>query len=109
MVVLEPLNKLLQQKWETFASKRFYFSFISYLSFMIIFTAIAYYQPLRVKVSPVFFHLARPEWMEMCFKRLGVVITTTAVCLQYYFFLFFSCSLHFQWSSQPEASCGSLD
>uniref|UniRef100_A0A493TUI7 Transient receptor potential cation channel subfamily V member 2 n=1 Tax=Anas platyrhynchos platyrhynchos TaxID=8840 RepID=A0A493TUI7_ANAPP len=51
MVVLEPLNKLLQQKWETFASKRFYFSFISYLSFMIIFTAIAYYQPLRVKVS----------------------------------------------------------
>uniref|UniRef100_A0A8C2YE03 Transient receptor potential cation channel subfamily V member 2 n=1 Tax=Coturnix japonica TaxID=93934 RepID=A0A8C2YE03_COTJA len=51
MVVLEPLNKLLQQKWETFASKRFYFNFISYLSFMIIFTAIAYYQPLRVKVS----------------------------------------------------------
>uniref|UniRef100_A0A8D0FA38 Transient receptor potential cation channel subfamily V member 2 n=1 Tax=Strix occidentalis caurina TaxID=311401 RepID=A0A8D0FA38_STROC len=51
MVVLEPLNKLLQQKWETFASKRFYFSFVSYLSFMIIFTAIAYYQPLRVKVS----------------------------------------------------------
>uniref|UniRef100_A0A8C2TVJ8 Transient receptor potential cation channel subfamily V member 2 n=1 Tax=Coturnix japonica TaxID=93934 RepID=A0A8C2TVJ8_COTJA len=47
MVVLEPLNKLLQQKWETFASKRFYFNFISYLSFMIIFTAIAYYQPLR--------------------------------------------------------------
>uniref|UniRef100_A0A8C3US33 Transient receptor potential cation channel subfamily V member 2 n=1 Tax=Catharus ustulatus TaxID=91951 RepID=A0A8C3US33_CATUS len=51
MVVLEPLNKLLQQKWETFASKRFYFSFVSYLSFMIIFTAIAYYQPLRVKVG----------------------------------------------------------
>uniref|UniRef100_A0A8C4XU49 Transient receptor potential cation channel subfamily V member 2 n=1 Tax=Falco tinnunculus TaxID=100819 RepID=A0A8C4XU49_FALTI len=51
MVVLEPLNKLLQQKWETFASKRFYFSFVSYLSFMIIFTAIAYYQPLRVKPS----------------------------------------------------------
>uniref|UniRef100_A0A8C6YPQ3 Transient receptor potential cation channel subfamily V member 2-like n=1 Tax=Nothoprocta perdicaria TaxID=30464 RepID=A0A8C6YPQ3_NOTPE len=51
MVVLEPLNKLLQHKWETFASKRFYFSFISYLSFMIIFTAIAYYQPLRVKFT----------------------------------------------------------
>uniref|UniRef100_A0A8D0KVA2 Transient receptor potential cation channel subfamily V member 2 n=1 Tax=Strix occidentalis caurina TaxID=311401 RepID=A0A8D0KVA2_STROC len=51
MVVLEPLNKLLQQKWETFASKRFYFSFVSYLSFMIIFTAIAYYQPLRVKFT----------------------------------------------------------
>lgn len=60
MVVLEPLNKLLQQKWETFASKRFYFSFASYLSFMIIFTAIAYYQPLRVKVGPAFLS----GWME---------------------------------------------
>lgn len=27
--------------------------------------------------------------MEMCFKRLGVVITTTAVRLQYYFFFYF--------------------
>uniref|UniRef100_A0A8C0ELZ4 Transient receptor potential cation channel subfamily V member 2 n=1 Tax=Bubo bubo TaxID=30461 RepID=A0A8C0ELZ4_BUBBB len=68
MVVLEPLNKLLQQKWETFASKRFYFSFVSYLSFMIIFTAIAYYQPLRVKVGPIFFYLERPEWMELSLK-----------------------------------------
>lgn len=71
MVVLEPLNKLLQQKWETFASKRFYFSFVSYLSFMIIFTAIAYYQPLRVKVGPVFFYLERPEWMELSLKSVG--------------------------------------
>uniref|UniRef100_A0A8D0KV98 Transient receptor potential cation channel subfamily V member 2 n=1 Tax=Strix occidentalis caurina TaxID=311401 RepID=A0A8D0KV98_STROC len=71
MVVLEPLNKLLQQKWETFASKRFYFSFVSYLSFMIIFTAIAYYQPLRVKVSPIFFYLERPEWMELSLKGAG--------------------------------------
>lgn len=67
MVVLEPLNKLLQQKWETFASKRFYFSFASYLSFMIIFTAIAYYQPLRVKVSPVF----SSGWMEQSLKVVG--------------------------------------
>uniref|UniRef100_A0A8B9ZKD0 Transient receptor potential cation channel subfamily V member 2 n=1 Tax=Anas platyrhynchos TaxID=8839 RepID=A0A8B9ZKD0_ANAPL len=65
MVVLEPLNKLLQQKWETFASKRFYFSFISYLSFMIIFTAIAYYQPLRVKPSfPVEFTAGGFLWVS---------------------------------------------
>uniref|UniRef100_A0A493SUA0 Transient receptor potential cation channel subfamily V member 2 n=1 Tax=Anas platyrhynchos platyrhynchos TaxID=8840 RepID=A0A493SUA0_ANAPP len=70
MVVLEPLNKLLQQKWETFASKRFYFSFISYLSFMIIFTAIAYYQPLRVKVSLVFFHLARMAFPSDLFQTI---------------------------------------
>uniref|UniRef100_A0A8C3UMU4 Transient receptor potential cation channel subfamily V member 2 n=1 Tax=Catharus ustulatus TaxID=91951 RepID=A0A8C3UMU4_CATUS len=67
MVVLEPLNKLLQQKWETFASKRFYFSFVSYLSFMIIFTAIAYYQPLRVKVGAVVLS-GRPGRMEQNFK-----------------------------------------
>uniref|UniRef100_A0A8C2TZ19 Transient receptor potential cation channel subfamily V member 2 n=1 Tax=Coturnix japonica TaxID=93934 RepID=A0A8C2TZ19_COTJA len=65
MVVLEPLNKLLQQKWETFASKRFYFNFISYLSFMIIFTAIAYYQPLRVKPSfPVEFTAGGFLWVS---------------------------------------------
>ncbi|XP_065708933.1 transient receptor potential cation channel subfamily V member 2-like isoform X2 [Patagioenas fasciata] len=65
MVVLEPLNKLLQQKWETFAAKRFYFSFVSYLSFMIIFTAIAYYQPLRVKPSfPVEFTAGGFLWVS---------------------------------------------
>uniref|UniRef100_A0A8C5X012 Transient receptor potential cation channel subfamily V member 2 n=1 Tax=Malurus cyaneus samueli TaxID=2593467 RepID=A0A8C5X012_9PASS len=70
MVVLEPLNKLLQQKWETFASKRFYFSFASYLSFMIIFTAIAYYQPLRVKVGPVLKSLK--GWMSPCHCLLSL-------------------------------------
>ncbi|XP_035745416.1 transient receptor potential cation channel subfamily V member 2 isoform X3 [Egretta garzetta] len=65
MVVLEPLNKLLQQKWETFAAKRFYFSFVSYLSFMIIFTAIAYYQPSRVKPSfPVEFTTGGFLWVS---------------------------------------------
>nr|XP_025957249.1 transient receptor potential cation channel subfamily V member 2-like isoform X3 [Dromaius novaehollandiae] len=65
MVVLEPLNKLLQHKWETFASKRFYFSFLSYLSFMIIFTAIACYQPLRVKPSfPVEFTAGGFLWVS---------------------------------------------
>uniref|UniRef100_A0A8C3X8K3 Transient receptor potential cation channel subfamily V member 2 n=1 Tax=Cyanoderma ruficeps TaxID=181631 RepID=A0A8C3X8K3_9PASS len=64
MVVLEPLNKLLQQKWETFASKRFYFSFVSYLSFMIIFTAIAYYQPLRVK--SLYLRRRRQSLKTMC-------------------------------------------
>jgi len=88
MVVLEPLNKLLQQKWETFASKRFYFSFASYLSFMIIFTAIAYYQPSRVKVGQIFFYLEKPEWVELSFKRCGVVIITTSACLQCSGFLF---------------------
>ncbi|XP_021104668.1 transient receptor potential cation channel subfamily V member 2, partial [Heterocephalus glaber] len=44
MVVLEPLNKLLQAKWDQFISK-FFFNFLCYLIYMLIFTAVAYHQP----------------------------------------------------------------
>nr|XP_058139400.1 transient receptor potential cation channel subfamily V member 2 isoform X2 [Dasypus novemcinctus] len=44
MVVLEPLNKLLQEKWELL-TPRFYFNFVCYLVYMSIFTAVAYHQP----------------------------------------------------------------
>ncbi|KYO33786.1 transient receptor potential cation channel subfamily V member 2 isoform X1 [Alligator mississippiensis] len=47
MVVLEPLNKLIQHKWDTFAARRFYLSFFSYLMFMIIFSVFAYHCPLH--------------------------------------------------------------
>ncbi|XP_049716410.1 transient receptor potential cation channel subfamily V member 2 isoform X2 [Elephas maximus indicus] len=48
MVVLEPLNKLLQRKWELLAPK-FYFNFLCYLVYMIIFTTVAYHQPALEK------------------------------------------------------------
>ncbi|XP_006901459.1 PREDICTED: transient receptor potential cation channel subfamily V member 2 [Elephantulus edwardii] len=48
MVVLEPLNKLLQAKWEQLTPK-FYFNFLCYLVYMIIFTAVAYSQPALEK------------------------------------------------------------
>ncbi|XP_042637554.1 transient receptor potential cation channel subfamily V member 2 [Orycteropus afer afer] len=48
MVVLEPLNKLLQAKWELLTFK-FYFNFLCYLVYMIIFTAVAYHQPTLEK------------------------------------------------------------
>ncbi|XP_010609966.1 transient receptor potential cation channel subfamily V member 2 isoform X1 [Fukomys damarensis] len=44
MVVLEPLNKLLQAKWDQFISK-FFFNFLCYLIYVLIFTAVAYHQP----------------------------------------------------------------
>ncbi|KAM3854893.1 LOW QUALITY PROTEIN: transient receptor potential cation channel subfamily V member 2-like [Vipera latastei] len=47
MVVLEPLNKLLQHKWECFIRKRFFFSLVLHLIFMLGFTATAYYRPLK--------------------------------------------------------------
>lgn len=51
MVVLEPLNKLLQAKWDLLIP-RFFLNFLCYLIYMFIFTAVAYHQPALEKVSP---------------------------------------------------------
>ncbi|KAM6163757.1 transient receptor potential cation channel subfamily V member 2 [Rhynchocyon petersi] len=48
MVILEPLNHLLQAKWEQFIPK-FYFNFLCYLVYMFAFTAVAYHQPALQK------------------------------------------------------------
>ncbi|XP_058019997.1 transient receptor potential cation channel subfamily V member 2-like isoform X2 [Ahaetulla prasina] len=45
IVALEPLNKLLQHKWEFFIRKRFLLSLFLYVTFMLIFTCTAYYWP----------------------------------------------------------------
>ncbi|XP_032471849.1 transient receptor potential cation channel subfamily V member 2 isoform X3 [Phocoena sinus] len=44
MVVLEPLNKLLQAKWNLLIP-RFLFNFLCYLTYVSIFTAVTYHQP----------------------------------------------------------------
>uniref|UniRef100_G1LDQ7 Transient receptor potential cation channel subfamily V member 2 n=1 Tax=Ailuropoda melanoleuca TaxID=9646 RepID=G1LDQ7_AILME len=48
MVVLEPLNKLLQAKWDLLIPK-FFFNFLCYLTYMLLFTAVAYHQPALEK------------------------------------------------------------
>ncbi|XP_068945679.1 transient receptor potential cation channel subfamily V member 2 [Petaurus breviceps papuanus] len=48
MVTLEPLNKLLQEKWESLVP-RFRFNLISYFLYMLIFTAVTYHQPILGK------------------------------------------------------------
>ncbi|XP_025776122.1 transient receptor potential cation channel subfamily V member 2 [Puma concolor] len=48
MVVLEPLNKLLQAKWDLLIP-RFFFNFLCYLMYMFLFTAVAYHQPALEK------------------------------------------------------------
>ncbi|XP_032072034.1 transient receptor potential cation channel subfamily V member 2-like [Thamnophis elegans] len=45
MVALEPLNRLLRYKWESFVRKRFFFSLFLYGTFMTIFTVTAYHHP----------------------------------------------------------------
>uniref|UniRef100_A0A8C5KSG6 Transient receptor potential cation channel, subfamily V, member 2 n=1 Tax=Jaculus jaculus TaxID=51337 RepID=A0A8C5KSG6_JACJA len=48
MVVLEPLNKLLQAKWDLLIP-RFLFNFLCYLVYMLAFTSVAYHQPALEK------------------------------------------------------------
>jgi len=42
MLHIEPLNRLLEEKWDTFAQWMFMFKFIVYIIYLSIFTAVAY-------------------------------------------------------------------
>ncbi|XP_023579078.1 transient receptor potential cation channel subfamily V member 1 [Octodon degus] len=46
MLLVEPLNRLLQDKWDRFVKRIFYFNFFIYCLYMIIFTMVAYYRPV---------------------------------------------------------------
>nr|XP_021510291.1 transient receptor potential cation channel subfamily V member 1 isoform X3 [Meriones unguiculatus] len=47
MLLVEPLNRLLQDKWDRFVKRIFYFNFFVYCFYMIIFTTAAYYRPVE--------------------------------------------------------------
>ncbi|OCT77127.1 transient receptor potential cation channel subfamily V member 4 [Xenopus laevis] len=49
MLAVEPINKLLEDKWKKFGAVFFYLSFIAYLINMIVFTLISYYRPMEGK------------------------------------------------------------
>lgn len=44
MLQIEPLRSLLQDKWDRFASKLFLVNFLVYLTYLIIFTTVAFYR-----------------------------------------------------------------
>ncbi|XP_074163761.1 transient receptor potential cation channel subfamily V member 1 [Sminthopsis crassicaudata] len=46
MLLVEPLNRLLQDKWDRFVKRIFYFNFFVYSVYMVIFTCAAYYRPV---------------------------------------------------------------
>ena len=56
MLLVEPLNRLLQDKWDRFVKRIFYFNFFVYCLYMIIFTTVAYYRPaggrVRLRLGP---------------------------------------------------------
>uniref|UniRef100_A0A8C8VMJ6 Transient receptor potential cation channel subfamily V member 2 n=1 Tax=Pelusios castaneus TaxID=367368 RepID=A0A8C8VMJ6_9SAUR len=82
MVVLEPLNKLLQHKWDSYVKWKFYSSLFSYLMFMAIFTSLAYHGSLQLKI---------PEFTALGFLQLfGQIIVFVGG-----FYLIFAQILHF--------------
>lgn len=64
MLLVEPLNRLLQDKWDRFVKRTFYFNFLVYCLYMIIFTMAAYYRPVDGLVRPE----AQASWAGV---RLG--------------------------------------
>ncbi|KAM9732674.1 transient receptor potential cation channel subfamily V member 1-like isoform 2-T3 [Menidia menidia] len=53
MLEVEPLRSLLQNKWETFASKLFLINFLAYLMWLSIFTTVAFYRKSGQPPFPV--------------------------------------------------------
>ncbi|KAG8590632.1 hypothetical protein GDO81_006822 [Engystomops pustulosus] len=51
MLLVEPLNKLLQDKWDRFVKRIFYLNFLTYVIYIIIFTIAAYYRPVVGNVN----------------------------------------------------------
>lgn len=47
MLQTEPLNRLLDWKWKTFAGPMFFFNFLVYVLYLIIFTIVAYNKKQR--------------------------------------------------------------
>ncbi|XP_027747354.1 transient receptor potential cation channel subfamily V member 1 isoform X2 [Empidonax traillii] len=54
MLLVEPLNRLLQDKWDRFVKHLFYFNFFVYTLHISILTAAAYYRPVQKDQKPPF-------------------------------------------------------
>uniref|UniRef100_A0A8C5P8I3 Transient receptor potential cation channel subfamily V member 1 n=1 Tax=Leptobrachium leishanense TaxID=445787 RepID=A0A8C5P8I3_9ANUR len=68
MLLVEPLNRLLQDKWDRFVKRIFYFNFLAYVAYVIIFTVAAYYRP--VEGHPPF-----PLTSDSYLRTTGEIIT----------------------------------
>ncbi|KAM4795644.1 transient receptor potential cation channel subfamily V member 1 [Rhinophrynus dorsalis] len=68
MLLVEPLNKLLQDKWDRFVKRIFYFNFLAYIAYVIIFTVAAYHRP--VEGHPPF-----PVAPDSYLRTIGELIT----------------------------------
>ncbi|XP_061461518.1 transient receptor potential cation channel subfamily V member 1 [Rhineura floridana] len=74
MLLVEPLNQLLQDKWDRFVKHLFYFNFIVYTTHILIFTLAAYYRPTQKSRTPPFaFHHMTSEYLRVTGEMLSVL------------------------------------
>ncbi|XP_074701604.1 transient receptor potential cation channel subfamily V member 1-like isoform X2 [Strix aluco] len=74
MLLVEPLNRLLQDKWDRFVKHLFYFNFFVYSMHIIILTIAAYYRPVEKKEKPPFtFGHSTGEYFRVTGEILSVL------------------------------------
>ncbi|KAJ7422181.1 hypothetical protein WISP_39355 [Willisornis vidua] len=74
MLLVEPLNRLLQDKWDRFVKHLFYFNFFVYTLHISILTAAAYYRPVQKNQKPPFtFGYTTGEYFRVTGEILSVL------------------------------------
>ncbi|OPJ78550.1 hypothetical protein AV530_003359 [Patagioenas fasciata monilis] len=74
MLLVEPLNRLLQDKWDRFVKHLFYFNFFVYTMHIIILTAAAYYRPVEKKEKIQYFVQRRPSFKTLIVDSYSEVL-----------------------------------
>ncbi|XP_053940723.1 transient receptor potential cation channel subfamily V member 1 isoform X2 [Cuculus canorus] len=67
MLLVEPLNRLLQDKWDRFVKHLFYFNFFVYTVHILILTAAAYYRPVEKNEKMILRDLCRFMFVYLVF------------------------------------------
>ncbi|XP_021271174.1 transient receptor potential cation channel subfamily V member 1 isoform X4 [Numida meleagris] len=67
MLLVEPLNRLLQDKWDRFVKHLFYFNFFVYTIHIVILTAAAYYRPVQKTEKMILRDLCRFMFVYLVF------------------------------------------
>ncbi|XP_015681150.1 transient receptor potential cation channel subfamily V member 1-like, partial [Protobothrops mucrosquamatus] len=74
MLLVEPLNQLLQDKWDRFVKHLFYFNFFTYTVHILILTVAAYYRPTKKEGTPPFtFRHTSGEYFRVTGEILSVL------------------------------------
>ncbi|XP_042298778.1 transient receptor potential cation channel subfamily V member 1-like isoform X2 [Sceloporus undulatus] len=74
MLLVEPLNQLLQDKWDGFVKHLFYFNFIVYAAHILILTVAAYFRPTRKDGTPPFaFRHKTSEYLRVTGEILSIL------------------------------------